>query len=82
MHKVAFATILLASLALPGCIFAVGTDTWDDGATAGCCGDCPQMHHAEKRLSALEHHAKGDCKAGCVMCEKPEAKADAKPATP
>jgi hypothetical protein len=74
MHKFAFTTVMLASLALPGCIFAVGTEGWDDGDDDSCCGECAQMTHAEKRLSVLEHHAKGDCKAECPLCKKADAK--------
>ncbi|HVQ26138.1 MAG TPA: hypothetical protein VMV01_13215 [Planctomycetota bacterium] len=83
MRKAFFAVATLSTLALPGCIFAYGTDRddWDDNmSSSSCCSSCEQMEHAEKRLSLIEHHLKGDCKANCPFCkpgETAESKAEA-----
>ena len=83
MRKALFAMAIVSTLALPGCIFAVGTgkDDWDDDmVSSDCCNGCEQMEHVEKRLSLIEHHLKGDCKANCPFCkpgETAESKAEA-----
>jgi hypothetical protein len=77
MRKALFALATLSTLALPGCIFAYGTDKgdWDDMSSSSCCANCEQMEHAEKRLSLIEHHLKGDCKANCPFCKPGETPA-------
>jgi len=84
MHRLSIAALLVASLALPGCIFAYGTDRedWDDGtSSADCCGDCAQMEHVEHRLALMETHLKHECKANCPYCkaEAPAAAGQAQP---
>jgi hypothetical protein len=87
MHRLSIAALLVASLALPGCIFAYGTDRddWDDDSSStSCCNDCAQMEHAEHRLAVIEAHLKHECKANCPYCkaEAPAAgEVQAKPAT-
>lgn len=89
MRKALFALVTLSTLALPGCIFAIGTDKhdWDDGiVSSDCCDECQRMQHVEKRLAVIERHLKGECKPDCPLCKKAEAKpkaeaqAEAKPA--
>jgi len=78
MRKALFAMAIVSTLALPGCIFAVGTgkDDWDDDmVSSDCCNGCEQMEHVEKRLSLIEHHLKGDCKANCPFCKPGETPA-------
>ena len=84
MRKALIAVATLSTLALPGCIFAYGTDKddWDGMSSSSCCSNCEQMEHVEKRLSLIEHHLKGDCKANCPFCkpgETPAPKGEAAP---
>jgi len=78
MHKLSITALLFTSLALPGCIFAVGGTRhgWDgsrddDACRMGCCDDCAQLEHVEHRLDLIEAHLQGQCKSGCPFCKPP-----------
>jgi len=72
MHRLSIAALLVATLALPGCIFAYGTDKddWDHEDYSGnCCEDCTQMQHVEHKVAMMENHLKHECKANCPYCK-------------
>ena len=84
MHRLSLAALIVATLALPGCIFAYGTDRedWDDGelARGDCCDDCEHMQHVEHRVAMMESHLKHECKESCPYC-KAEASKGVAPAS-
>jgi len=79
MRKALFAVLTLSTLALPGCIFAIGTDRgdWEDEDegifSSDCCENCQQMNHVEHRVTVIERHLKGECKPDCPLCKKASA---------
>ena len=91
MHRLSIAAILLSTLALPGCIFAIGADKhhWHDGMTTsedcGSCdssdssGNCESMQHMQAQLNLIEQHLKGQCKPDCPYCKPGATKDEAKP---
>ena len=66
------AGVVLATLALPGCVFAYEeeTDTWHSRGLIGsdCCEDCTRMAVLEHQVHTMEHHLAGDCAADCPYC--------------
>jgi hypothetical protein len=62
MRKFVPALAVLAFLALPGCILAFGGGDLSRE-------ERDRVRSIEKRVTALEHHAQGECSESCKLCD-------------